>query len=418
MKKILIFNLLVLITLLGLAQNNTATEQGFLKADGTALKFQGSQEPFLIKSINLTNINKDKDIQGNIEAALDQIKTDGFNTIRIELTTDMASAGDNNDMSKKNMTTEASNPADNSVLEKKYDAWINNAVLKAEQKGLFTIIALRGSTSEAPTDASLSYWSDIRTQTQFLKIWQGIAAKFKENKSVIGYDLFPDPISKIRNPQFTFVANNLIMTIRRADPNHTLFLSGMNKFLEDWKSVESLPIKDQNIALTGNFYAPKDYTLQKSPWVINKNGSKYPDLKKVDFPTDLFTVDTSDCDGKFMTGSKDMTFFQGKKFLITDTSICAGLPVLEANCISDQGEVIIQGITITEFDAHGKQTTDLIVIDPSATTNWKLVKTKDGTFKRLQAYTASGADALRISAATGLSKLYSEDLRFQPKMGY
>jgi endoglucanase len=418
MKKILIFNLLVLITLLGLAQNNTATEQGFLKANGTTLKFQGSQEPFLIKSINLTGIVENKALQGNIEAALDQIKADGFNTIRIELTTDMASAGDNNDMSKKNMTTEVSNPADNSVLEKKYDAWISNAVLKAEQKGLFIILALRGSTSEAPIDPALSYWSDIRTQTQFLKIWQGIAAKFKANKNIIGYDLFPDPIAKIRNPQFTFVANNVIMTIRRIDPNHTLFLSGMNKFLEDWKTVESLPIKDQNIALTGKFYAPEDYSLQKSPWVVNKNGSKYPDLKIVDFPDDLVTIDTSDCDGEKMTGSKDMTFFQGKRFLITDTSIVAGLPVIEANYISDQGEVILQGITITEYDSHGNQTTDLIIIDPASTNNWQFVKSKGGTFKRLQAYTASGEDAMRISASTGNSKLFSKDLRFQPKMGY
>ena len=34
------------------------------------------------------------------------------------------------------------------------------------------------------------------------------------------------------------------------------------------------------------------------------------------------------------------------------------------------------------------------------------------------AYTASGEDAMRISATTGTSSLFSEDLRFQPKMGY
>lgn len=418
MKKTFLFNLLIILVTLGMAQNNTAIETGFLKTDGTSLKFQGSQEPFLIKSINLTGINKDKALQGNIEAALDQIKADGFNTIRLEITTDMASSGDNNDMSKKNMSTEATSPSENSVLDKKYDAWLKNAIAKAEQKGLYTILALRGTPSEVPVDPALSYWSDLRTQTQFLKLWQEIAANFKENKSVIGYDLFPDPLSKIRNPQFTFVANNLIMTIRRVDPNHTLFLSGMNKFLEEWKTVESLPIRDQNIALTGSFYAPQDYTLQKSPWVINKNGSKYPDLKIVDFPDNLVTVDTSDCDGKKMTGSKDMTFFQGKRFLITDTSIVAGLPAIEANYISDQGEIIVQGITITEYDSHGNQTTDLIIIDPASTNNWQFLKSKGGSFKRLQAYTASGEDAMRISACTGTSKLFSKDLRFQPKMGY
>ena len=123
-------------------------------------------------------------------------------------------------------------------------------------------------------------------------------------------------------------------------------------------------------------------------------------IKRCEFPSDLVHYKYSTtADTTKMTGSRDMSFASGEKFLINDPQIVSAVPILEASRIGEGGEVIYQGVVVTEFDAEGKSLGDIMIIDPASTRNWvyKPEKEDDGSFKMLFSYTFDQKDVLRIT---------------------
>ncbi len=69
------------------------------------------------------------------------------------------------------------------------------------------------------------------SQQLALKVWEKIAAKYKDNRIVIGYDVLNEPIAhyfdtKTLNPKLVEFYKRAIQTIRATDPNHIIFLGG------------------------------------------------------------------------------------------------------------------------------------------------------------------------------------------------
>lgn len=363
----------------------------------------------LLKSINITQLKTEKGYKNLALGTLNELKSYGFNTIRLEV--DLSIAESIASMKGPKLYQ----------LPQSFLSALNETITNCKSAELYAIIALRETTSEEnPTNQS-TLWRDIQAQSRFIKIWEQLANLTSKETHVVGFDVLPEPDRSVNYKQFQFVANNIIGSIRRVDQNHLIFIGGISAFLSDWNKQGELPFKDEKLVYSLPFFDPEDFTLQKSPWNKSNENEKYPDFKEVEFPTDLvFAGYSPSGDTTKMTGSRDMTFHAGEKFLVNDPSIVAAVPVLEASRIGEGGEVIFQGVVVTEYDADGKPVGDVLVIDPASTKNWTYEpqKENDGSFKVLYSYTFDQKDVLRITETKNKSVLYSNDFRFLPKQGY
>ena len=114
-----------------------------------------------------------------------------------------------------------------------------------------------------------------------LKYGSSWAGEFSKYTHVIGYDVLPEPDRTIFAKQYQFVANNVLKSVRRTDPNHIIFMGGISAFLPDWEKEGVLPFKDDKLVFSMPFFEPEDFTLQKSPWNTSNENEKYPDYKEV-----------------------------------------------------------------------------------------------------------------------------------------
>lgn len=376
--------------------------QNFFSTKGKDI-ISPSGEAFEIRSINVT---QPKDEEGNWKqytvADAEMIKASGFNTVRIELDLTMVGVGQ---LEEFNLSQESMK-------------WLNQSVSIFQKGGLRVIFALAERTSEAYLTPALSFWKDIRAQSKYAKIWEQIARTYARNSNVIGYDLFPNPDEKVQYGKYVFVVKNLIGTIQRIAPKHILFINGLDTYLKKWSDGEKLPFEGENLVFTSDFFGPKDYTLQKSDWLVTKSGEKYPDLKKVEYPSDLTFYKSSTGDSSKFTGSRDMLFYEGERFLVNDPKIVAAKPVMEASRIGKRGEVIFHGLIVTEYDDKGRSQGEVAVLDPAAIEDWEFESEDESAmFKRLPNFTHDQRTVLRIQGAENKALLSSDQLYFIPKQG-
>ncbi len=107
--------------------------------------------------------------------------------------------------------------------------WLVNA---ASTRGIYTIIDMHGVFGGQSTSASTgmrnknAYWADKTAQLATGEMWKAIAAHYKGNAGVAGYDLLNEPMGAPNTQAVWGALNTLYHDIRAADPNHILFMEG------------------------------------------------------------------------------------------------------------------------------------------------------------------------------------------------
>lgn len=96
-------------------------------------------------------------------------------------------------------------------------------------------------------------------------IWKQVATRYKNtNPDKVLFEIYNEP-HNITNAQWTQCALQLIKTIRRIAPHHTLIVGGV-----DWNSISGLQklgkLPDDNIIYTFHFYDPFLFTHQGATW--------------------------------------------------------------------------------------------------------------------------------------------------------
>lgn len=93
-------------------------------------------------------------------------------------------------------------------------------------------------------------WNDLGNQDQMRKIWKAIAARYKNRKIILGYDIMNEPAP----PNNTDMANlyaSVITAIRQEDSHHLLIVEGAN-YAKDF-SIFQTKI-DNNQVFSFHFY--------------------------------------------------------------------------------------------------------------------------------------------------------------------
>ena len=105
-------------------------------------------------------------------------------------------------------------------------------VTNAWQRGIYTIIDFHGlpggqSSSDSTAQANQNqYWTSIAFQNQTFLIWSNVAAHFRGNPAVAGYDLINEPFGAPTQAALWSAYTNLYLTVRTADPDHIIVLEG------------------------------------------------------------------------------------------------------------------------------------------------------------------------------------------------
>ena len=105
-------------------------------------------------------------------------------------------------------------------------------VTNAWQRGIYTLIdfhGLPGGQSSSQSTAIINqnqYWSKRCLPSQTSLIWSNVAAHFKGNPAVLGYDLINEPLGAPNRAALWSAYTNLYQTIRAVDPDHIIVIEG------------------------------------------------------------------------------------------------------------------------------------------------------------------------------------------------
>ena len=152
-------------------------------------------------------------------------------------------------------------------------ALLDRVVEWSRQAGLYVIIDMHcapGGQTGTNIDDSLGYpwlYEDAHAQSELVDIWKRIAAHYRNDPTVLGYDLLNEPI-----PHFPQIAKynsaleplyrRVTQAVREVDPNHVIILGGAQ-----WDSNFNVfgPPFDKNVMYTFHKYwtAPTKEVIQE-----------------------------------------------------------------------------------------------------------------------------------------------------------
>ncbi|MEP6903809.1 MAG: glycoside hydrolase family 5 protein, partial [Actinomycetota bacterium] len=114
---------------------------------------------------------------------------------------------------------------------------LDRVVNWCKQEGLFVILdmhAAPGGQTGDNIDDGFGYpflFESVEDQQLTVKIWQKLAARYKNETIVLGYDLLNEPIAHYFdkdyfNPKLEPLYRKIVSAIRETDKNHIIFLGG------------------------------------------------------------------------------------------------------------------------------------------------------------------------------------------------
>ncbi len=150
---------------------------------------------------------------------LDNIEAQGLNVIRVP-----AWWGDFYPLSALGAT--------NPVMRSDAFTVLDAVVSAAAARGIYTIIDMHGvfggqSTSNDTGQQNENlYWTNSNDQTNTALMWSAIAAHYKGNAAIAGYDLINEPSGAPNTSAVWTAFNNLYNSVRTADPGHIIIMEG------------------------------------------------------------------------------------------------------------------------------------------------------------------------------------------------
>ena len=170
--------------------------------------------------------------------------------------------------------------------------WLDAHIRLARKHQLYLILQMseiEGAqfvpTKNAPFDYRI--WEDAQLQARFVRLWQAIASRYKDEPQIIGYSLFCEPVVSGTVEQWSDLANRVVQAIRQVDPHHIVFVEriyGENRVRREMSGVDLPPersfflVKDDNAVYEFYFFERDEYTHQFASWRTDVQKSvRYPD---------------------------------------------------------------------------------------------------------------------------------------------
>ena len=168
------------------------------------------------------------------------------------------------------------------VIKEEAFEHLDRVIRLCAEQHIYTIIDLHAAPgyqnqhwhSDNPTHLAL-LWKHKDFQDRTVVLWEAIAARYRDQPWVAGYDLInepADPTGKVVVPFF----HRLLEAVRKVDPDHILFIEG-NTYARDFTGFDPTW---KNVVYTNHDYAGPGF-LTSGPYP-GETGGRYYDSKVVE----------------------------------------------------------------------------------------------------------------------------------------
>ncbi len=133
-----------------------------------------------------------------------------------------------------------------------------------------------GTQSNFTTTFRDEFWTDYKWHQLIIKFWEDIAEKYKNNETIVGYDLLNEPaftLNSVDNGPGSWneLVAKLVKAIRNKGDHHTIIIetpAGRESLVKvTWMNrvtgIETIRLpKDDNLVVSPHFYEPLPFTRQ------------------------------------------------------------------------------------------------------------------------------------------------------------
>ncbi len=121
------------------------------------------------------------------------------------------------------------------VLKPAAFEWLDRGIALAEDAGMYVILDLHGAPGGQSGDMTTgqigqnNLWTDQRCQARTIWLWREIARRYRDNSTVVAYDLLNEPWGDYQadmSGPLTAMNDRLIAAIREIDADKLIFVAG------------------------------------------------------------------------------------------------------------------------------------------------------------------------------------------------
>lgn len=156
------------------------------------------------------------------------------------------------------------------LLEEEKEDYLERVINWAKKYNIEVILDLHATYGSQNCDwhsdslGRALLWEEEKYRNKTINLWEKIADRFKNNTTVLGYDLLNEPvIDKNRIDVLKSFYKCLVKSIKSIDKKHIIFLEG-NFWATDVNFIEE--IIEENVHVSVHYYMPLDYTFNFVPF--------------------------------------------------------------------------------------------------------------------------------------------------------
>jgi endoglucanase len=320
------FNGVLLICLflacIGAAPLPTSPATGFVHASGQQIIDPQGQTIFL-RGTNFSNRFWENKYSASTYASkgfYQQLHELGMNTIRF-------------DFSYRTMQGDA--PAGS--IDARFWPWIDQNIAWAKAAGIYMIINLH----VAPGLDEGTLWTNNGDQQQTAALWKIIAARYKDEPIVAGYDLINEPM-QVEKEQWQKLAQLLTDTIRSVDTHHMIVVEAINAY----PRPVFVEVKDTNLMYDFHFYNPDDFAEADTGSFYQFDS--YPDENRLMFNWDDLSSLPQTSSESLPSGTSDWKIYQSALETPGQANNLLGIPAI--HCNFNGGKAYMGDLKIEAYD--------------------------------------------------------------------
>lgn len=300
--------------------------------------------------------------------------------------------------------------------------WLDQNIAWAKANGIYIILNMHVPQGGFQSNGDgLALWNNSANQARLKALWKEIARRYQNETQIAGYDLVNEPVVSSSLSQWTDLASQLVSEIRKVDQNHLIIVERLNGVKGNWTTYASLnffKINDPNIMYTFHFYSPIEYSHQLTSWTgySNQDGGGYPDQTKIVLPSDTMWYGGSLNNPTAPAGNSSWTSYTGQLYLVTNSKILTGKPVLSSD--NNTGVTYFDDIVIKEYNASQVILSNILVTNTRGITGSYWSQNGSGGFGNAAGEGHGGLGCLYITNATSPANISLNDFRFPVTLGH